>query len=48
MYYDRAGVMKAAGAEAENASTLALAEDEEWFKVELYVFPPSRASAQQQ
>ena len=37
MYYDQNGEMKVAGAEAENASTVALAEDEGWTKAELYV-----------
>ncbi|KAI0749353.1 hypothetical protein C8Q80DRAFT_1100423 [Daedaleopsis nitida] len=36
MYYDRHGEVKAAGAEAENASTVALAEDEGWMKAELF------------
>lgn len=35
MYYDKFGKMKAAGAEAESASTAAQAEDEGWFKAEL-------------
>lgn len=35
MYYDREGQMKAAGAEAENASIVAEAEDEMWTKAEL-------------
>ena len=35
LYYDRDGVVKAAGAEAEGAQIEALAEDEEWTKVEL-------------
>ena len=38
MYYDKRGVMQAAGAEAENASVLSQAEDEGWIKAELYVF----------
>ncbi len=37
MYYDQNGELKAAGAEAESASTAALAEDEGWMKAELYV-----------
>ncbi len=37
MYYDRNGAMQVAGAEAENASTVAIAEDEGWVKAELYV-----------
>lgn len=37
LYYDRSGVVKAAGAEAEGSQIEALAEDEEWTKVELYV-----------
>lgn len=37
MYYDKAGKMKAAGAEAESASNVALAEDDGWTKAELYV-----------
>lgn len=37
MYYDQNGELKAAGAEAENASTVALAEDENWTKAELCV-----------
>ena len=37
MYYDQNGELKAAGAEAENASTVAIAEDEGWVKAELYV-----------
>ncbi|KAI0926081.1 hypothetical protein AcV5_008643 [Taiwanofungus camphoratus] len=36
MYYDKFGKMKAAGAEAESASTAAQAEDEGWFKAELF------------
>ena len=47
MYYDRQGTMKTAGAEAEGAAIVSLAEDEDWQKVELYVFstafPPARA-----
>ena len=38
MYYDKDGVMKAAGAEADGASVLAQAEDEGWIKTELCVF----------
>lgn len=41
MYYDRRGKMMAAGAEAESASTLSQAEDEEWIKVELCVVLPN-------
>lgn len=37
MYYDKDGVMKAAGAEADGASVLAQAEDEGWIKTELCV-----------
>ena len=37
MFYDKAGNMRAAGAEADGASVLAQAEDEEWIKTELYV-----------
>ena len=37
MYYDADGIMKAAGAEAESASMVALAEDEGWVKTELCV-----------
>lgn len=37
MYYDADGIMKAAGAEAESASMVALAEDEGWIKTELCV-----------
>ncbi|CAL1716267.1 unnamed protein product [Somion occarium] len=36
MYYDRHGLMKAAGAEADGASVLAQAEDEGWIKTELF------------
>lgn len=36
LYYNKKGEMKAAGAEAEDAATKALAEDEEWVKVELF------------
>ncbi|KAL0954944.1 hypothetical protein HGRIS_003877 [Hohenbuehelia grisea] len=36
MYYDRAGKLVAAGAEADNGSVLALAEDEGWIKAELF------------
>ena len=39
MYYDRQGAMQTAGAEAEGAAIVSLAEDEDWQKVELYVFP---------
>lgn len=35
MFYDRFGNMKAAGAEAENASILSQAEEEGWTKTEL-------------
>ena len=35
MYYDIRGNMKAAGAEADGAAVLALAEDEGWIKTEL-------------
>ena len=35
MYYDESGTMMAAGAEAENASIVAQAEDEGWTKAEL-------------
>lgn len=35
MYYDANSEMKAAGAEAENATLVAEAEDENWTKVEL-------------
>ena len=42
MYYDRDGNMKAAGAEADGASVLAQAEDEQWVKTELYVCSISR------
>lgn len=35
MYYDRAAKMVAAGAEAESASIVAEAEDENWLMVEL-------------
>lgn len=37
MYYDRDGNMKAAGAEADGASVIAQAEDEQWVKTELCV-----------
>lgn len=37
LYYDRNGVIKAAGAEAETTQVLADAEDEGWTKVELSV-----------
>ena len=37
MYYDQDGIMKAAGAEAESAAIVAIAEDEGWTKAELYV-----------
>jgi hypothetical protein len=37
MFYDKRGKMRAAGAEAENASVLSQAEDEVWLKAELYV-----------
>ena len=37
MYYDQDGNMKAAGAEADGASVLAQAEDEQWVKTELCV-----------
>ncbi len=37
MFYDADGIMKAAGAEAESASMVALAEDEGWFRTELCV-----------
>ena len=40
MYYDAGGEMKAAGAEAEGAAMVSLAEDEGWQKVELYVPVP--------
>ncbi|KAI0661700.1 hypothetical protein C8Q70DRAFT_910546 [Cubamyces menziesii] len=36
MYYDESGTMMAAGAEAENASIVAQAEDEGWTKAELF------------
>jgi hypothetical protein len=36
MYYDRHGKLKAAGAEAENASIMSQAEDEGWSKAELF------------
>jgi hypothetical protein len=35
MYYDKKGRMKAAGAEADNASITDKAEDEHWTKAEL-------------
>ena len=38
MYYDQDGIMKAAGAEAESAAIVAIAEDEGWTKAELYVY----------
>jgi len=46
MYYDKDGAMRAAGAEAENASVLSDAEDEGWIKAELYVLFPSPKSCQ--
>ncbi|KAG2128061.1 hypothetical protein BD769DRAFT_1356651 [Suillus cothurnatus] len=36
MYYDRHGRVMAAGAEADNASIISQAEDEEWIKTELF------------
>lgn len=42
MYYDKHGKVMAAGAEADNASIISQAEDEEWIKTELYVYIPSR------
>ncbi|OBZ72247.1 hypothetical protein A0H81_07926 [Grifola frondosa] len=40
MYYDKLGHMVAAGAEAENASIVAEAEDENWVKAELSACAP--------
>jgi len=37
MYYDKHGKVMAAGAEADDASIVSRAEDEEWIKAELYV-----------
>ena len=51
MYYDKDGVLKAAGAEAEITTTVTQAEDEGWTKAELLVhqvmfsFIPSLAQA---
>lgn len=36
MYYDKHGKVMAAGAEADNASIISQAEDEEWIKTELF------------
>lgn len=36
MYYDKHGRVMAAGAEADNASIISQAEDEEWIKTELF------------
>ena len=44
LYYDKSGHVAAAGAEAENSSVAALAEDEGWIKAELYVSVNSLAS----
>lgn len=35
IYYDKYGTVKAAGAEVENTSVVAQAEDENWIKAEL-------------
>lgn len=40
MYYDSNGNVTAAGAEADGAAVLALAEDEGWIKTELCVLAP--------
>lgn len=37
IYYDKAGVFKAAGAEVESSRVIAQAENEHWQKVELCV-----------
>ena len=37
MYYDQDGQLRAAGAEAESASIIVIAEDEGWMRAELYV-----------
>lgn len=37
IYYDKYGTVMAAGAEADNSSVIAQAEDENWIKAELYV-----------
>ena len=44
IYYDKYGRVMAAGAEAENTSFQAQAEDEGWIKAELYVsfLPPQK------
>ena len=38
MFYDKDGIMKVAGAEADTNAIIDLAEDEEWIKAELSVF----------
>ncbi len=38
IYYDKYGTVKAAGAEVDNTSVVAQAEDEGWIKAELYDF----------
>jgi hypothetical protein len=35
LYYDQAGKLKAAGAEAESPSIASLAEEERWIRAEL-------------
>jgi hypothetical protein len=40
MYYDKHSKVMAAGAEADNASIISQAEDEDWIKTELYVCIP--------
>ena len=42
MYYDKYGVLKAAGAEAETSSMQSLAEDEGWIRTELCVLTAMR------
>jgi hypothetical protein len=44
MYYDKDGIMKVAGAEADSSAIIDLAEDEEWTKAELCVFSCSSDS----
>jgi hypothetical protein len=47
MYYDKHGTVMAAGAEADDASIISKAEDEEWIKTELYVSLPVLSSSYQ-